>query len=148
MVTALEERRCPAPAPSGKSKTNQLRILIAILAVALFGLVFAAPANATTWHWAGTLPTESNNNCVWYYYAGSCSAFNPWTWHETSIGGITLSKSLTGFENYDTIRGQWIYPGQTRGGDPSYYSMSGSLKAHVTWWDYANAIVNWANAWT
>lgn len=130
-----------ARANARSQRGSRVRIALAVLTATLVSALFAAPANATTFNWDGLLPDLGNNNCVWYYYVSSCSAFNPWVWHETEVTDGPLTKLLTGFENYNTIRGQWIYQGQTRGGDPSYYSMSGSLKAHVTWWDYNDALV-------
>jgi hypothetical protein len=126
---------------------TRLRLATAVLFVLC--AVFASSASATVWHYgAHVLPQEYNGNCVWYYYYATCSAWNPWLWHETEVGYGSFT-GLTGFENYNTIRGQWIYSNQQKSGHPLDYGFGyQSLKAHVTWWSGDSMQVHWANAWT
>lgn len=123
-----------------------LRVAAVSFVIAIFGTAVAAPANAGIWNGEWGLPGGYNANCAWYYYQASCGWWsNTWGYHQTDMVDGPLSEMPTDYENHDTIRGQWIYPGQTRGSDPSYLSMSGSLKPHITWWQYNGGVVHeWA----
>jgi hypothetical protein len=115
---------------------------VIVLAVLLMALL-APTAKAGIWNGSWWLPGGYNGSCVWYYYASVCGWWSgSWSLHQTTVSDTGLAQLLTGYENYNTIRGQWIYNGQYRGGAPSFYSMSGSLKPQTTWWDYYSAGVD------
>jgi hypothetical protein len=95
-------------------------------------IVLLAPARASAgqWAWIGYLYNNSpyrNAQCVWYYYDGTCSGWNYWTFMTVQPPSRDKSDSdsvsLEGFENNNVIRGQWIYPGIGAGQDTSYLHM-------------------------
>ena len=126
--------------------------LLLVLVLISLALVLPARAQSGEWAWAGWLyldsPYRSGWGCPWYNRQGSCSPWNYWTFHTSFTNNGDFSQCLTGYENGDRIRGQWIYPDQNRGSDPSFLGMGGYLKAQVTWWNYGRMYFRETHAYT
>jgi hypothetical protein len=124
-------------------------LLLVTVAVAL-GL--AGPAWAGYWQYGPATLGRGHDDasCIWYRGQAACSGWNYWYQNQyskqTSCGcSFTY---LLGFENNNTIRGNWISPSVTYlNVGPVDVGMGGYLKAHITYWSgTAVSVLAWANA--
>lgn len=125
---------------------------LVLIATAAVALAFAVPAWAGYWQygpaWLGR--GHDDANCIWYRGQAACSGWNYWYQNQyskqTSCGcSFTY---LLGFENNNTIRGNWISQSLTYlNVAPIDVGMGGYLKAHITYWSGTSvSVLAWANA--
>jgi hypothetical protein len=122
-------------------------VIASACAAAVVALARPAPASAG-WCWPNCSSrgylgqwTSTNNGC-WFSSGEVCSYYGSWfnmgidktcypgcNWNYQTTGVI-----LYGFENHDRIRGQFTVKADTVLVRPSDLSMSGALRAQVTWY--------------
>ena len=127
------------------------RIVLCVIACACVAAVaaFARPAPAAAgWCWPGCSSYgflsqwASTNNGCWFSSGEVCSYYGYWfnvgiaktcypscDWNYNTNGIV-----LYGFENHDRIRGRFTGKADTVYVQPYELSMSGSLRAQVTWY--------------
>lgn len=111
--------------------------------VAVVAALFAPNiASAAYWEHYGWVPNGYDPQCVWYPTYGQCSGWNYWVLNDGHV--YSGGPALTGFENTNTIRGRWTYPGQYAYTHPSDFGMAAYSKAQIT--DYGG-IPAWVESW-
>jgi hypothetical protein len=128
------------------------RRCLVLIATAATALLLAAPAWAGYWQYgpASLGRGHDDANCIWYRGQAACSGWNYWYQNQYSKQtncGCSFTY-LLGFENNNTIRGNWISQSVTYlNVAPVDVGMGGYLKAHITYWSgTAVSVLAWANA--
>lgn len=124
-----------------RNRSGVARLGLVVLVVAR-GLMFIPTASAWYYgpykffYWTGY---DATYNCWWYNEQSACSS-NYWASVGTEMQSCANDQStaLTGFENFDRIRGFWLCPaagaGYSAAGRPADLGMGGYLQAHITFW--------------
>ena len=135
----------------GANGRNCRRALV-LIATAALALALAAPAWAGYWQYGPAFLGRGHDdaNCIWYRGQAACSGWNYWYQNQYSKQ-TNCSCSFTyllGFENNNTIRGNWISQSVTYlYVTPVDVGMGGYLKTHITYWSgTAVSVLAWANA--
>jgi hypothetical protein len=129
-----------------------VRRCVVLIATAAAALALAVPAWAGYWQYgpASLGRGHDDANCVWYRGQAACSGWNYWYQNQYSKQtncGCSFTY-LLGFENNNTIRGNWISQSVTYLNVAAVdVGMGGYLKAHITYWSgTAVSVLAWANA--
>lgn len=129
-----------------------IRRCLVLIATGAAALALAVPAWAGYWQYgpASLGRGHDDANCVWYRGQAACSGWNYWYQNQYSKQtncGCSFTY-LLGFENNNTIRGNWISQSVTYlNVAPVDVGMGGYLKAHITYWSgTAVSVLAWANA--
>jgi hypothetical protein len=120
---------------------SAIRRLLVLTALAISIALVAAPFAGAYWDYFGWVPNGYDRSCLWYATSARCSGWNRWEFVESTVysGGPVL----IGFENYERIRGQYVYAGQYRETDPWMIGMCCYLIAHGT----NTSVPAWASLW-
>jgi hypothetical protein len=129
-----------------------VRRCLVLITTAAAALCLAVPAWAGYWQygpaWLGR--GHDDASCIWYRGQAACSGWNYWYQNQYSKQtncGCSFTY-LLGFENNNTIRGNWISQSLTYlNVAPIDVGMGGYLKAHITYWSGTSvSVLAWANA--
>jgi hypothetical protein len=120
---------------------SSIRRLLVLTVLTVLMSLTAAPLAGAYWDYYGWVPNGYDGSCLWYASSARCSGWNNWAFVESTVysGGPVL----IGFENYERIRGHYVYAGQYHETDPWMIGMCCYLTAHGT----NTAVPAWTSLW-